>query len=280
MTYTRRDFGKIALAGLPAAGFLLDPACGIRGLAAGQAQFEVGRRPGRHERAVQLQGRQLHDCRRHHRAVPAAWRQRNGTARAAGRVVPGIARGCGGRGGGAARGRGGRGGGRQGAGDAPAAGGTRGEGAPAPAGGGERGGRGGGRAALTPEQQAAQRAAAEETRKWRMGVSLDKVKEFRRKFDDAGIGLQIIKWDGIFAHVGRRGRLLLSGVQGPWRHRAVDRDLDRGHEACRTVRRQAQDADRLPRPCDDVGSGVRDGALVREVQRGEPRPRAFHRRTE
>jgi len=61
------------------------------------------------------------------------------------------------------------------------------------------GGRGGGRAALTPEQQAAQRAAAEETRKWRSGVSLEKVKEFRRKFDDAGIGLQVIKWDGIFA---------------------------------------------------------------------------------
>ena len=30
------------------------------------------------------------------------------------------------------------------------------------------------------------------------GASLDKVKEFRRKFDDAGIGLSIIKWDGIF----------------------------------------------------------------------------------
>ena len=99
MTYTRRDFGKIALAGLPAAGFLLESRCGIRGAAAGQAQFEVGRCAGRHERAVQLQDRQLHDGRRHHREVPAAWRQRNGAARAAGRVVPGIARGCGGRGG-------------------------------------------------------------------------------------------------------------------------------------------------------------------------------------
>src|SRR6476646_8473409 len=35
-------------------------------------------------------------------------------------------------------------------------------------------GRGGGRGTLTPEQEAAQKAAAEETRKWRAGVSLDK----------------------------------------------------------------------------------------------------------
>ncbi len=51
---------------------------------------------------------------------------------------------------------------------------------------------------MTPEQQAAQRAAAEETRKWRMGVSMDKVKEFRKKFEDAGVLIEIVKWDGIF----------------------------------------------------------------------------------
>ena len=86
------------------------------------------------------------------------------------------------------------------AGAAPAAPAARGgEQAAAPAGRGERGARGGGRAPLTPEQQAAQKAAAEETRKWRASASMDKVKEFRGKFDAAGIGLQIIKWDGIFA---------------------------------------------------------------------------------
>ena len=72
----------------------------------------------------------------------------------------------------------------------PAAGGRAGE--------GRQGGRGGGRAQLTPEQEAAQRAAAEETRKWRMGASMDKVKEFRKKFEDAGVLIEIVKWDGIF----------------------------------------------------------------------------------
>jgi hypothetical protein len=55
-----------------------------------------------------------------------------------------------------------------------------------------------GRGAATPEQQAAQAAAAEETKKWRSGVSLDKVKEFRKKWEDAGVLIEIVKWDGIF----------------------------------------------------------------------------------
>ncbi|MEO7889379.1 MAG: TIM barrel protein, partial [Vicinamibacterales bacterium] len=60
------------------------------------------------------------------------------------------------------------------------------------------GGRGGGRAGQTPEQQAAQTAAADATKKWRMGVSMDKVKEFRKKWEDAGVLIEIIKWDGLF----------------------------------------------------------------------------------
>ena len=96
------------------------------------------------------------------------------------------------------RGRGGAGGRQGGGAPAPAAAAAgAGENAPAQAGEAARGRRGGGRAALTPEQQAAQKAAAEETRKWRMSASLDKVKELRRKFDDAGIAPQIVKWDGI-----------------------------------------------------------------------------------
>lgn len=93
----------------------------------------------------------------------------------------------------ASRGRAGGGGG--GGGRAAAAG------EPAPAAGregrGGGGGRGGGRGEATPEQQAAQRAAAEENRKWRLGLSLDRVREVRRKFDDAGILVEIVKWDGI-----------------------------------------------------------------------------------
>jgi sugar phosphate isomerase/epimerase len=64
------------------------------------------------------------------------------------------------------------------------------------AGGGARAGRG--RAALTPEQQAAQKAAAAATRKWRLSAPKSKVKEFRQKFDEAGVAIEIVKVDGIF----------------------------------------------------------------------------------
>lgn len=53
---------------------------------------------------------------------------------------------------------------------------------------------GGGRGQMTPEQQAAMREAmqkaAEETRKWRLSVSMDHFKDIRKKFDAAGIKLQ------------------------------------------------------------------------------------------
>jgi len=49
----------------------------------------------------------------------------------------------------------------------------------------------------TPEQQAARKAAAEDLRKWRLGVSMDRVKSFRKKYEDAGILIQIVKVDGI-----------------------------------------------------------------------------------
>lgn len=53
---------------------------------------------------------------------------------------------------------------------------------------------GGGRPQMTPEQQAARREAmqkaAEETKKWRLSVSMDHFKDIRKKFDVAGIALQ------------------------------------------------------------------------------------------
>ena len=33
---------------------------------------------------------------------------------------------------------------------------------------------------------------------WRAGVSLNKVKEFRKNWEDAGVLIEIVKWDGIF----------------------------------------------------------------------------------
>lgn len=62
-----------------------------------------------------------------------------------------------------------------------------------------RGGGRRGRAPLTPEEQAAQRARAEELLKWRLSVPMDRVREFRRKYEDAGVVIEIVKFDGIYA---------------------------------------------------------------------------------
>lgn len=45
----------------------------------------------------------------------------------------------------------------------------------------------GGRSALTPDQQAAQREAADKLRQWRTSVSMDRFKALRRMFNDAGV---------------------------------------------------------------------------------------------
>jgi sugar phosphate isomerase/epimerase len=204
MSYSRREFGRIALATLPAAGFLLEPdtAWARRAQSKPNSKWrgvQVGMnvpynfKTGNYMTADAIIARcqQLGVSGMELRAQPVELFLGSPAAVAA--AAAGGNRGR--RGGG---GRDGGDGGRQG-GEAPAPAARGGEGAPAQGAGGERGRRGGGRAALTPEQQAAQRAAAEETRKWRTSVSMDKVKELRRKFADAGIGLQIIKWDGIFA---------------------------------------------------------------------------------
>lgn len=48
-------------------------------------------------------------------------------------------------------------------------------------------GRGPGRGQMTPEQRAAMQKAAEETKKWRLSVSMDKYKALRRMYEDAGV---------------------------------------------------------------------------------------------
>ncbi|MGD0777231.1 MAG: TIM barrel protein [Candidatus Solibacter sp.] len=59
------------------------------------------------------------------------------------------------------------------------------------------GGRGAGRGSLTPEQKAEQTAAAEAIQKWRLSQSMDPFKAFRKKYEDAGVLIQIVKYDGI-----------------------------------------------------------------------------------
>jgi len=50
---------------------------------------------------------------------------------------------------------------------------------------------------LTPEEQAARRTALDELRKWRLALSVDRIKEFRKKYEAAGILIEIVKVDGI-----------------------------------------------------------------------------------
>jgi sugar phosphate isomerase/epimerase len=72
----------------------------------------------------------------------------------------------------------------------------RGPGGPPPGGGQGRAGGPppGGRPQMSPEQQAAMRQRAENVRQWRLSVSMDKYKEIRKKYDDAGVTIQIVKF--------------------------------------------------------------------------------------
>jgi len=62
----------------------------------------------------------------------------------------------------------------------------------APSGGRGGGGRGRGQQ-VTPEQQAAQREAREALRKWRTSASMDKYKELRKLYNDAGVKIYGLK---------------------------------------------------------------------------------------
>ena len=49
----------------------------------------------------------------------------------------------------------------------------------------------------TPEQIAAYKAAVEELRKWRLSVPMSKAKELRKKYEDGGVAIEIVKFDGL-----------------------------------------------------------------------------------
>jgi sugar phosphate isomerase/epimerase len=57
--------------------------------------------------------------------------------------------------------------------------------------------KGGGRPPLTPEQQAERKAANEALERWRLSQSMDGFRQFRKKYEDAGLLIQIVKFDGI-----------------------------------------------------------------------------------
>ena len=56
---------------------------------------------------------------------------------------------------------------------------------------------GGRRTPPTPEQEAAARASAEALEKWRLSAPMEKFKEFRKKWQDAGVAIEIVKFDGV-----------------------------------------------------------------------------------
>jgi sugar phosphate isomerase/epimerase len=209
MHYTRREFGKLALAGVPAFGLLDRTVMGaalqakpnslINGVQIGTITYSYRSMPDQSAEATLkyivesgISGIELMGG-----PVEAYARARTNFQPSAGR---------GGGGGGGGRGGGGRGGGGRGRGGpdpatltaswngAPCAPGSPGtdptyEAAPAAAGGGG-GGRGGGRGGeQTPEQI----AAAEEQRKWRMGLSMSIFRDLRKMYNDAGVSIYAVK---------------------------------------------------------------------------------------
>jgi sugar phosphate isomerase/epimerase len=163
MTYTRRDIGKLALASVPLARAIGAPNSKINGVQIGVITYSFRTTPDAEEiiKAIAQIG------------INSVELMSNHAEQLAGAPAQG------GRGGGGGRGRG-PGGGPPGAGGPPGGG----------------GGQGRGRGQMTPEQQAAmqeaQRARAEEMRKWRASISMDKFKDVRKKFTDAGIDVHLL----------------------------------------------------------------------------------------
>lgn len=75
----------------------------------------------------------------------------------------------------------------------PRFGGPGGPGAPRPRGARPGAPRPGRPPALTPEQQAARREALDALKKWRLSASMDRYKELRRKYNDAGVRIYAFK---------------------------------------------------------------------------------------
>ena len=198
MSYTRREFGKLAIAGLPAAAVLgtsksifgafaqaAKPNSLINGVQIGTITYSYRSMPDQSAEAtlkyildsgisgIELMGGQVE-------------------------TFAGAPAGPGRGGGGGDRGPGGGGGGRRGddAGPDPATLTASWNGkpcAPAAVSGGRadaapgRGARGGGRAEMTPEQQAAQQEHANKLKEWRTTVSMEPFKKLRKMYNDAGV---------------------------------------------------------------------------------------------
>jgi sugar phosphate isomerase/epimerase len=206
MSYTRREFGKLALAGVPAAALLGRSTSAFGALAQAKPNSLFG-------------GVQIGTITYSYRSMPDQSAEAilkyvldsgiSGIELMGGPVesfagAPAAA----GRGGGAGGGRGP--GGRGPAGAAapgtpppPAASGAsigswNGQACP-PGGGGGGAARGGGRGEMTPEQQAAQQEQAARLKAWRTSVSMDAFKKLRKMYNDAGV--TIYAWKQLSANM-------------------------------------------------------------------------------
>src|SRR3954468_23318841 len=194
MSYTRREFGKLALASIPAAAILgrgdsilgalaqAKPNSLIDGVQIGTITYSYRSMP---DQSAEATLKYIVDS-----GISAIELMGGPVESFAGAPTSGRS---GGPGGGGARG------GRRGAAAAdapppqfnsswaghPCTAAPRGDAPPAARGGGAGGGRGRGDA--SPEQQAAQREAAEKLKAWRTSVSMDRFKQLRRMYNDAGV---------------------------------------------------------------------------------------------
>src|SRR5262249_41812586 len=157
---TRRDLAKLALAAVPAARLLAKPNSNFDGVQVGVITYSYRSMPGANDAEALLKYIVDSGISGIELMGPAA-EIYAGSPAAAGRGPGG-----GGGGGGQGRGPGG-----------------------APGGGGG----GGGRAPLTREQQAAQKSRAEELKKWRLSVSMDRYKALRKMYNDAGVNIYAFK---------------------------------------------------------------------------------------
>jgi sugar phosphate isomerase/epimerase len=228
MAYTRREFGKLALAGLPAAA-ILGRSDGVFGAFAGSSRL-AGAAAGQAKPNSLIDGVQIGTITYSFRQMPdqsaeATLKYVLDSGLSAIELMGGPVESfagapTSGRGGGAGGARGARGaGGAPGAPGTPGAPGGRGAfdpqnlppgaklgewhgqqcpvpvegGDPAAPGAGRGGGGGRGRANMTPEEQAdaqaAQQEAAAKLKAWRTSVSMDPFKKLRKMYNDAGVSI-------------------------------------------------------------------------------------------
>ena len=227
MSYTRREFGQLALASLPAAAFLGSPFAGARAFQAKPNSLISGVQIGTITYSYRSMADQSAEATLKYIVDSgiSAIELMDGPVDSWARAQTGFTPPTAGR-----RGGGGGGGGARAAGAAGAAtpapavppapdpadtrswngqpcpsSGRRGGGAPAPApaaAGAAAGGGGGARGARleqTPEQIAQQQEAADAIRKWRQSISMDVFKKLRKMYNDAGVTIYAVKNLGLNA---------------------------------------------------------------------------------